>query len=128
MKRGMPTPRDVDDYITRYPADVQLRLQRIRQAIRNAVPKAEETISYEIPTFKLDGVLIHFAAFSKHIGVYPRVRSDPALAKALAPYKGGKGTVQLPHDEPIPLGLIARMTKFRAKENAGRAAAKRAKK
>jgi len=120
----IPAAKNVDDYIQRYPADVQPMLRKIRQTIRKTAPKAEEVISYQIPGYKQNGTLIFFAAYKNHIAVYPAPRGNEAFKKELAAYKGGKGTVQFPIDQPIPYDLITRITKFRLKENEERAAAK----
>ena len=116
---------NVDAYIAGYPPQVRAILRKIRTTIRKAAPKAEEAISYGIPAFKLHGNLIFFAAYKSHISIHPRVAE---LKTELAKYAGGKGTVQLPLDKPIPYGLIARMTKCRVKDNQDRAAAQRKKK
>lgn len=117
----------IDAYISGFPSDVQKILRAIRMTIRQAAPDAQEAISYRIPAFILDGPLIYFAGFKKHIGLYPAPRSAPEFRKELARYEGGKGTVQFPLDEPIPFDLITRIVKFRAKENAKLAAARRKK-
>ena len=104
----------VDDYIAGFPKNVREILRKIRKTIRAAAPDAEESISYRIPTYKLNGPLIYFAAFKKHIGLYPVTAPVKAkFKKELAGYKGGKGTVQFPLDEPIPYALIARIVKFK---------------
>ena len=108
-------PKDIDAYIAGFPSDVQKRLERIRKTIQKAVPAAKEAIKYQIPTFVLDGRnLIHFAAFREHIGVYPAPRGDEQFQEELSAYAGGKGTVQFPHDEPLPLDLIKRIVRYRA--------------
>ena len=108
------TPNDIDDYIAGFPADVQKVLEKIRRTIRKAAPKAEESISYQIPTYKIDGErLIYFAGFAKHVSVYPAPREAKEFKKELAAYKGGKGTVQFPLDKPIPFDLITRIVKFK---------------
>lgn len=112
----------VDAYIASFPPSVQARLGKVRATIRKAAPKAQEAISYRIPAYRLDGTLIYFAGFAQHIGVYPAPRSEPAFRDELAAYAGGKGTVQFPHDEPLPLDLIRRIVKFRAADNAARSA------
>ena len=117
--------RDVDEYIAGFPDDVQERLKRIRATIRKAAPAAGEAISYQIPTFVLDGNLIFFAAFKNHISVYPAPRGNPKFKTELSRYKGGKGTVQFPMDKPIPYGLITRLTKFRMREMSQRRRARR---
>ena len=115
------TAKNVDEYIKRYPANIQPVLQKIRQTIRNTAPAAEEVISYQIPGYKQNGMLIFFAAFKDHISVYPAPRQNKAFKKELSVYKGGKGTVQFPIDQPIPYDLITRMTQFRLRENEQRA-------
>lgn len=117
-------PQNIDEFIAQYPKEVQEKLQAIRSVIRKAAPKAEEAISYGIPAFKLNGNLIFFAAFTKHISIYPRPRT-PEFAKLLAPYKGGKGTIQFPLDEPLPMPLIRKIVKYRIAENLERAEAQK---
>ena len=108
------TAANIDEYIQGFPDDVQKILQKIRKTIQKAAPGATEAISYQIPTFKLDGKnLIHFAGFKNHIGVYPAPREADEFKEELAAYKGGKGTVQFPLDQPIPYDLIRRIVKFK---------------
>ena len=110
-------PHDIDEYISGFPQDVQEILQKIRGTIKKAAPEAEETIRYNIPTFYLKGqYLIYFAAFKKHISLYPAPIGNEQFREAIAEYASGKGTLQFPQDKPIPYGLIARIVKFRAKE------------
>ena len=110
------TAKDVDEYISRFPRDVQKVLKRIRSTIKKAAPKAGESISYQIPTLKVGGkVLIYFAGFAKHTSVYPAPRDAAEFKDELAAYKGGKGTVQFPLDKKVPYELIARIVKFRMK-------------
>ncbi len=111
------TPKSVDKYIASFPPDVQAILEKIRLTVRKAAPDARETISYNMPTFTLDGALVHFAAFKGHIGFYPPVRGDAKLAKAVAVYAGEKGNLRFPLDQPIPYGLIEKLAKLRAKQN-----------
>ena len=118
-------PKNIDEYIGAFSPEVQSILEKIRLTIRQAAPEAEEKISYKMPAFTLDGDLIYFAAFKKHIGVYPPVRGDEKLSKALSRYKGEKGNLKFSLDEPIPYSLIARIVKFRMKEQAKRVRAKR---
>lgn len=120
--------RDIDSYIARFPADVQKVLQRIRTCIRKAAPGAEEVISYQMPAFKLHGTLIFFAAYKNFVSLYPAPRGAKEFKKELSAYKGGKGTVQFPLDEPIPFGLITRIVKYRAGQNLEAAKAKQLKK
>lgn len=109
-------PTTVDEYIAGFPADVQKILRKIRTTIRKAAPKAEESISYAIPTFKTNGARIYFAAFKNHVSVYPVTAPVRAKFKELARYAGGKGTVKFPLDEPIPYALIGRIVKFKMKK------------
>ena len=110
-------PRDIDEYIAGSRPDVREILEKIRRAIRNAAPRAEETIKYGMPTFVLEGNLVHFAAFKKHIGFFPPVKGDEELKKQVSSYAGPKGNLQFPLDAPIPYALIARIVKLRVKHN-----------
>ena len=116
----MRTRKDVatiDEYIKTFQRDVQSFLQEIRQTIRKAAPEAVETISYRIPTFKLDGrYLVYFAAFKTHVGIYPAPKGDAAFQKRIAPYRSGRATVRFALDEPIPHGLLEKVVRFRMKE------------
>lgn len=107
----------IDDYIQSMPEAVQDRLQAIRAAIKKAVPEAQETISYQMPTFTYYGNLLHFAAYAHHIGLYPTPSGVEAFKNELAPYKQGKGSVQFPLDREVPLVLIENIAKYRAEEN-----------
>jgi uncharacterized protein YdhG (YjbR/CyaY superfamily) len=122
------TPATIDEYIAPFPSDVQAILKKIRSTIRQAAPKAKERISYRMPAFSQDGDLIYFAAFKQHIGIFPPLRSDEKLIKALARYRGPKGNLKFPLDEPMPYGLITRVVKARMKEQAFKAKSKRKKK
>jgi len=113
-------PKDIDSYIAQFPADVQAVLQEVRATIRHAAPEAEETISYMMPSFKQHGILVHFAAWKNHIGLYPPISGDKALEKAVARYAGPKGNLQFPLDEPIPYDLIERIVKLRVKQDAAK--------
>jgi uncharacterized protein YdhG (YjbR/CyaY superfamily) len=127
MRTKAAAPKSIDEYIAGFPRDVQTRLKRVRETVTRAAPAAEEKISYGIPALMLQGQLVYFAAFRKHIGVYPRPKVvDKDLAQKLSRYVAGKGTFQFPLDEPLPVGLIARVVKLRVKENLARAAAKKA--
>jgi uncharacterized protein YdhG (YjbR/CyaY superfamily) len=117
----------IDAYIAGFPAKVQAVLNKIRSTIRKAAPQAKERISYRMPAFFQDGVLIYFAAFKNHIGVYPPVRGDAKLLKGLSPYRGEKGNLQFPLDEPLPYGLIRRIVMSRLKEREEKTGSKRAK-
>jgi uncharacterized protein YdhG (YjbR/CyaY superfamily) len=104
----------MDEYIKAFPKDVQSVLEKIRQSIRKAVPEAEETISYRMPTFKLKGrVLVYFAAFRKHIGLFPPAPRE--FKKEVSKYEGPKGNLKFPTDEPIPYDLVTRIVLFRKK-------------
>jgi uncharacterized protein YdhG (YjbR/CyaY superfamily) len=109
--------KNVDQYISAFPPDVQTKLEKIRKTIRSNATKAEEVISYGIPGYKYYGMLIYFAGFTNHISVYPAPRQHPEFKKELAAYNGGKGTVQFPNDKPIPFDLVKRIVKFRMKQN-----------
>ncbi len=122
-----PTLPSVDAYIAAFPADVQKILQRIRLTIHEAAPEAQEVISYKMPAFRLRGILLYFAAFAHHVGLYPPITGDPALQRALAPYAGPKGNLRFPLREPIPYELIARIAKLRVRQDRERAEARRAK-
>ena len=125
MKTNQTAPTDITEYIASFPNDIQEKLEKIRMTIRKTAPDAEETISYHIPTFTLKGkYLVYFAAYKKHIALYPAPRGNEAFKKELSAYKGGKGTVQFPLDKPMPLSLITKIVKFRAKENVAKAAKK----
>jgi uncharacterized protein YdhG (YjbR/CyaY superfamily) len=112
-----PKPRNIDEYIATCQPEVRPILQEIRQTIHASAPHAEETISYSIPAFRLNGILVYFAAFKKHIGLYPPISGDASLAKAIAPYAGPKGNLQFPLDQPIPYKLIEKLVRLRAKQN-----------
>src|ERR1700688_2356714 len=109
MPTGRATPKNIDEYIASFSPEVQAILKEIRLTIRNAAPGAQETISYRIPAFRLNRILVYFAAFKNHIGVYPPVRGDAKLVKAASAYAGEKGNLQSPLDQPIPYGLIERI-------------------
>jgi uncharacterized protein YdhG (YjbR/CyaY superfamily) len=128
MRTKQTSPKNIDNYIAGYPENVQKVLQQIRQTIRKAAPQAEETINYGIPTFTLNGNLVHFAAFKNHIGFYPTPSGIEKFKEELSMYEGAKGSVQFPLDKHMPLGLISKIVKFRVKENLERAAAKGKKK
>jgi uncharacterized protein YdhG (YjbR/CyaY superfamily) len=119
--------KDIDGYISQFPADVQAILKKVRETIRHAAPDATETISYMMPAFKQHGILVYFAAWRKHIGLYPPISGDKTLAKAIAQYAGPKGNLQFPLDEPIPYDLIERIVKLRVKQDSVNAQAKRKK-
>lgn len=121
-------PTDIDSYLSQFPADVQAILEEVRKTIRQSAPEAEEVISYQMAAFKQHGILVYFAAWKKHIGLYPPISGDESLEKEVAPYAGPKGNLQFPLDQPIPYDLIARIVKLRVEQNSAKAAAKRKKK
>jgi len=118
---------DIDDYIADFPSDVQLLLEKVRTAIRKAAPQAEEAIKYQMPTFVLNGNLIHFAGYKNHIGLYPGSKPIEEFKDELSRYETSKGTVRFPLDKPIPVGLISKITKFCVQRNLGRGSPEAAK-
>ena len=111
----------VDDYISSFPEEIQKILQNIRKTIRASAPKAVETISYQMPAFKLNGVLVYFAAQKKHIGFYPTASGvEKFQNELLGNYEFSKGAIRFPIDEPIPIELINRIVEFRVAENTGK--------
>jgi uncharacterized protein YdhG (YjbR/CyaY superfamily) len=108
--------KTIDEYIKTFPADVQIILQKLRQIIHEAAPEAMEAISYQMPTFKLNGNLVHFAAFKNHIGFYPTPSGIERFKTELSQYKSSKGAVQFPIDKPIPLDLVKKIVTFRVQE------------
>jgi uncharacterized protein YdhG (YjbR/CyaY superfamily) len=121
-------PKNIDEYIASCSPEVQPVLQKIRATVSKAAPGAKEKISYGMPTFTLEGNLVHFAAFTAHIGFYPPVRGDQALMNEVSVYAGPKGNLRFPLDKRIPYGLIARIVKARVRENLQKAEDRRRKK
>ena len=117
MKADKTKVGDIDTYIASFPAETQKLLKQIRATIKEAAPDAEEKMGYGIPTFTLQGNLVHFAGFKNHIGFYPAPSGIVAFKKELRAYKSSKGAVQFPIDKPIPFGLITKIVKYRVKEN-----------
>lgn len=107
----------IDEYIADFPEKIRLKLEQVREAIKKAAPEAEETIKYGMPTFTLNGNLVYFAAFKNHIGFYPVPTGIEAFKKEFSVYKTGKGSVQFPLDQPMPLDLITKVARFRVEEN-----------
>jgi uncharacterized protein YdhG (YjbR/CyaY superfamily) len=128
MKTSSNVPKTIDEYIAQSPPDIQVILEKIRETIRKEAPDAQETINYQMPTFVLNGNLVHFAAFQNHIGFYPTPSGIEKFQKEIARYKSAKGSVQFPLDQPIPYALISKIVKFRVKENKSKAATKGKKK
>jgi uncharacterized protein YdhG (YjbR/CyaY superfamily) len=126
MSTAQSAATTIDAYIAACPPDVREILEQVRRTIRETAPDAQETISYGMPAFKLDGhYLVYFAAYKKHIGLYPAPTGIAEFQEALALYGAGKGTMKFPLDQPIPFDLIRSIVRFRIKDNAARAAAKR---
>lgn len=125
MRTDRPVSRTIDEYIAGFPPDIQAILQKVRTTIRKAAPGAQEAIKYQMPTFVLEGNLVHFAAFKSHIGLYPTPSGTERFREELSSYETGKGSIRFPLDKPIPYSLIARIVKFRVKENQERAEARR---
>jgi len=113
--------KDIDEYVKSFPPDVQVILEKVRNVIHTAAPEAEEAISYQMPTFKLYGNLVHFAAYEHHLGFYPIPSALKKFATELLPYESGKGSVQFPLDQPIPYELLRKIVEFRVKENVAKA-------
>lgn len=124
MATAKVTYESIDAYIAASPPAVQPVLRKIRGLIRQIAPDAQETISYQMPAFRQHGILLYFAAFKQHIGLYPPVRGDTRLEKAVAPYAGDKGNLRFPLDQPIPFALIERIARFRVKQDLAAAEAK----
>lgn len=125
MNMKGPLAENIDAYIAMFPKDIQKKLNDVRSAIRKAAPQAEEAIKYAIPTFVLNGNLVHFAAAKNHLGFYPAPSGITAFKKELASYEQGKGSIQFPFDQPIPLKLISSIVKFRVAENLEKKAVKK---
>jgi uncharacterized protein YdhG (YjbR/CyaY superfamily) len=131
MKNSPTTKRtftNIDEYIADFPKDIQVILEQVRATIHKAAPDAKETISYQMPAFALEGILVYFAAFKNHIGFFPTASGIANFQKELSAYKTSKGTIQFPLDRPIPFDLIRKIVLFRVKENLAKAEAKRKKK
>lgn len=117
MKISKSKPNNINEYIAGFPKATQEILEELREAIRKAAPDAAETINYQMPTFTLQGNLVHFAAYKNHNGFYPAPSGITAFKKELSSYKSAKGSVQFPIDKSMPLNLISKIVKFRVKEN-----------
>jgi uncharacterized protein YdhG (YjbR/CyaY superfamily) len=109
--------KTIDEYIAAFPSDIQTLLAQLRAAIHEAAPQAEETISYQMPAFKQNGVLVYFAAFKNHIGFFPTAKGMEAFKDKLSDYKTSKGTIQFPLDQPLPLDLVKEIVKVRLIQN-----------
>ena len=115
MNRNVP--EDVDEYISGFPEEVQKRLKKIREIIKKEAPDAKEVISYAMPAYKLNGMLLYYAGFKNHIGFYPMASGIAKFKKEISEYKSAKGSVQFPHNKPFPLVLIGEIVKYRVTEN-----------
>lgn len=121
MEENKITYKSIDDYIVQFPPEVQETLNTLRSVIKESAPNAEEKISYQMPTFALQGNLVHFAAYKNHIGFYPASSGIAAFKHELSEYKGAKGSVQFPIKKPLPYELISEIVKYRVAENMKRA-------
>ena len=120
MKADQAPPQNISAYIAAAAPKAKPILRKIRDTVRDAAPDAEEIISYRMPAFRQGGILIYFAAFKNHIGVFPPIKGDEKLIAAAAPYAGPKGNLQFPLDKPIPYSLVTRIVKHRIKQNAAK--------
>ena len=128
METNKKTPQNIDEYIANFPQEIQEILQELRATIHGAAPEAEEVINYQIPTFRLKGNLVHFAAYKNHIGFYPTPSGIEKFKKELSIYEGAKGSVKFPINKPLPLDLISKIVSYRVAENLERAEKKLKKK
>jgi len=127
LDQASTPPSSIDDYIATFPPEIQAIFGKIRACIHAAVPEAEEAISYRMPAFRMGAVLVYFAAFKQHIGLYPPVRGDAALTAEVAPYAGEKGNLRFRLDQPMPYALIERIARLRRDQVLAAAAQKRTK-
>ncbi|HSC37145.1 MAG TPA: DUF1801 domain-containing protein [Chitinophagaceae bacterium] len=123
--RGVAPAKNIDAYIAGFPEDIQQKLEKMRATIKKAAPKAGEAIKYAMPTFTLEGNLVHFAAFKNHIGLYPGAAGIEAFKKELAAYETSKGAIRFPLDKPLPLALVSQIVKYRVMVTLEKAKAKR---
>ena len=122
MAAARAKPQSIDQYIAARPPEARAILRKLRSTIKRAAPtEAQEIISYRIPAFRLHGILVYFAAFKNHIGIFPPIRGDAKLEAAVAKYAGPKGNLKFPLDQPFPYALVARIVKFRVKQNLAKA-------
>jgi uncharacterized protein YdhG (YjbR/CyaY superfamily) len=117
MKKIKTEYKSVDEYINYFPKDVKIKLEKLRNVIKKTAPKAEEKISYQMPAYSLNGILVYFAGYSKHIGFYPGASGINEFKNEISKYKYAKGSVQFPLTESLPIDLIKRIVKFRLIEN-----------
>ena len=116
MKSSATKFQNIEEYVSTFPNDVQIKLQQIREAVSRVVPNADEVISYQMPAFKLHRILVHFAGYKNHIGFYPGAKAIEVFRKELSEFNTSKGAIQFPLDKAIPLALIKKITKFRMEE------------
>ena len=116
----MKTCATINEYISEFPEEIRFKLEQIRETIQQAAPEAKEAVRYGMPTFVLNGNLVHFAAYKNHIGFYPAPSGIDAYLDELAVYRTGKGTIQFPIDQPIPFNLVKKVVEFRVNENLGK--------
>lgn len=117
MDKSSPVPSTIDEYIQRFPPEIQARLTDLRHTIHQAAPSASEKISYQMPAFALNGILVYFAGYKSHIGFYPTGSGIAAFMDKLGGYQTSKGTIQFPHDQPLPLDLVREIVLYRVSEN-----------
>ena len=122
MESNKKVFNSIDEYIAQFPEEVQKKLKELRRVIKASAPDAEERISYQMPTFRLNGNLVHFAAYKKHIGFYPTSGGIKPFEQELSAYEVSKGTVRFPIDKPLPMDLISKIVKFRVGEDLKKAA------
>lgn len=125
MKTTVAAPKNINEYIATFPAETQALLEVLRATIKSAAPDAVEMISYQMPAFKLFGMLVYFAAYQHHIGFYPGASGVVAFTEDLKGYKTSKGTVQFPLDKALPMDIITKIVQFRVTENTQKAEAKK---
>jgi uncharacterized protein YdhG (YjbR/CyaY superfamily) len=118
-------PKSIEEYISALPPEAQRIMEKIRRIIKRAAPQTQEVISYQMPAFRLNGILVYCAAWKRHIGLYPPISGDAELEKAAAPYVGEKGNLQFPLDQPIPYDLIEKIVRLRLKQDMAKAAVRR---
>jgi len=128
MEGNRNMSESIDNYILRFPPEIQEILKMLRKVIKESAPEAKEKISYQMPTFVLHGNLVHFAAYKNHIGFYPAPSGMDAFKRELSEYKGAKGSVQFPIEKPLPYQLISKIVKYRVVENINQAESKLRKK
>jgi uncharacterized protein YdhG (YjbR/CyaY superfamily) len=117
VAKEMMMESEIDQYISQFPEEVSLKLEQLRNCVKKVAPEAQECISYKMPAFKLNGILVWYAARAHHIGLYPKAAAIEVFSTELSAYKTSKGAIQLPLDEPLPVRLITEIVKYRVNEN-----------